>query len=491
MSPFAIYLLKTIACSGILYAYYRIAFYNRASHQWNRFFLVASMAVSLILPLVSVYITADTTRAVSRIVRMLDVVTTNDVAGDDTVFARTNSFNLAWMLTAIYVIVSSALFFFLISSLVRIFKIYYSSPKIIFEHLEVVITQEKAAPFSFFKTIFWNTAFELNSSPGSRIFAHEKEHVSQLHTVDRLYINLLIIVFWCNPFFWLMRKELIQVHEFQADQRAIHDNNIHAFAEMVLLSAFPGKTFSITSTFFNSSIKRRLVMLTTFKNAKINLSGRWLLLPVTLILFAGFSLHKKEVVATRSAATFLLMIDAGHGGSANGVIAPDGTKEKDLNLSIARKIKALNASDRIKVFMAREGDEETPLQARVESAKKMGVNAFLSIHINNDESSHSGIQLMMTKNATQYDRNSQLLGSLLSQELSKVYKVDGELRKGRKDSSKGVWVLDAPEINYPSVLIECGNLNNSQDLDFIKSQENQEKIARQILNAVYQYAEGQ
>jgi N-acetylmuramoyl-L-alanine amidase len=72
-----------------------------------------------------------------------------------------------------------------------------------------------------------------------------------------------------------------------------------------------------------------------------------------------------------------------------------------------------------------------------------------------------------------------------------VYKVDGELRKGRKDSSKGVWVLDAPEINYPSVLIECGNLNNSQDLDFIKSQENQEKIARQILNAVYQYAEGQ
>jgi N-acetylmuramoyl-L-alanine amidase len=181
------------------------------------------------------------------------------------------------------------------------------------------------------------------------------------------------------------------------------------------------------------------------------------------------------------------MIDAGHGGETSGAIAPDGTKEKDLNLSIAKKIQELNKDANIKIVMTRENDFETPNRERVTMATNAKADAFISIHINRDYSGQSGFELYMTRNTNEYSPKSQLLGSLVSQELKKVYKIDGELRKGRPD--KGIWVLDAPEINYPSLLIECGNMLNNEDLAFVKSTSNQKKIAQQILNAIKLFAE--
>ena len=489
MPAIIIYLLKSIVCSGILYAYYRMAFYNRVHHQWNRFYLLTAMLVSLLLPLVKIYIPGEVAQVGSQVIRLMNVVATNELPEENMAAEQTATFNPVWLLFGFYIIVSSALVFLLIKSLVRISKLYHSSPKQKFDQHQLVMTEEKDAPFSFLRTIFWNTRIDLDSSSGSRIFQHEMEHVRQLHSIDRLFMNMAIALFWCNPFYWLIRKELIVVHEFIADKKAIHDNDEGIFSEMVLLSVFHGKDFGLTSAFFNSSIKRRLTMLTTFKNSKTSLLAKWLLLPVMLIMFAGFSLRKKDILAAPIASTFVLMVDAGHGGERTGISAADGTKEKDLNLAIAKKIKDLNTDSHIKIVLTREGDEDLDPRARVESAKKAGVNAFLSIHINNDQPTASGVQLYISRNANEYTSKSQLLGSLMSQELKKVYKVDGDLRKGR-ENGQGVWVLDAPEINYPSLLIECGNINNSADFEFLKSPGNQEKLARQIMNAVTRFANG-
>ncbi|RYG27694.1 MAG: N-acetylmuramoyl-L-alanine amidase [Chitinophagaceae bacterium] len=279
---------------------------------------------------------------------------------------------------------------------------------------------------------------------------------------------------------------MILVHEFIADKKAVSDNNPETFSEMLLMSAFPDRRFSLTSHLFSSPIKRRLYMVTTFNKSKAGLFGKWMALPVMLILLASFSLRKKEVVNTPH-ATFTVMIDAGHGGSANGATAADGTMEKDINLMIAKKIKELNKNDQLKIIMTRERDEETALRARVEQASKLKVDAFISIHVNTDPGGKSGMQVIMTKNAGEYAEKSQLLGSLLSQELKKVYTIDGDLRKGPAD--RGVWVLDAPEINYPSILVECGNMTNEKDLKFVKSSANQEKIAQHILNAISLFAD--
>jgi N-acetylmuramoyl-L-alanine amidase len=74
----------------------------------------------------------------------------------------------------------------------------------------------------------------------------------------------------------------------------------------------------------------------------------------------------------------------------------------------------------------------------------------------------------------------------VSKEISSIYKVAPELKRGNND--KGIWVLDAPERNYPALLVECGNLTNQQDLSFIKDPGNQQKIASQLLKALAAFA---
>jgi N-acetylmuramoyl-L-alanine amidase len=486
MPAFIIYLIKSIACSGMLYSFYRVVYYNKPHHQWSRFFLMGSVIVSLALPLIEINVPVATNNNPSAVIQLLDVVSTNKTEIDEGTAVFKNSFDPGSLLMIIYISVSCVFLFLLAKGLMRIINIYNTCPKERLHNIQTVITTEKDAPFSFLRTIFWNSRINYNSGIGEKIFEHEKVHVHQLHSIDRLLINCVLTAFWCNPFYWLIKKEMIVVHEFMADKNSVKDQNPETLSEMLLVSAFPGQKFGLASSFFNSSIKRRLTMLTTFNNSKPGSIGKWLLLPVLVVLIAGFTLRKTQIVSG-PAAPFTVMIDAGHGGDRSGAIAPDGTKEKDLNLMIARKIRDLNKNANIKIVMTRESDVEPSLRERVAMANNAKADAFISIHVNRDESGGSGFQLYMTKNSTEYAGKSQMLGSLLSQEIKKIYKVDGELRKGRAD--QGIWVLDAPEINYPSLMVECGNLLNSQDLEFVKSESNQEKIAQQILNAIGQFAE--
>ncbi|MBL7696547.1 MAG: N-acetylmuramoyl-L-alanine amidase [Chitinophagaceae bacterium] len=481
------YLLQTITCSGILYCFYRVAYYNKRHHQWNRFFLLGTVVVSIVLPLIKIHVPVSYNETTNRIIPLLNIIPGNKTEIEGITAAPENNFNYEVLLTIIYVIVSLGLFFLLLRGLFKILMIYTSCPKEKIDNIETVMTHEKNSPFSFFRAIFWNRRIDVHSSIGEKIFEHEKVHVLQLHSIDRLLINFVLTIFWFNPFYWLIKREMVVVHEFVADRKSV-EGNAEMFSEMLLMSAYPGMKFGVTSSFFNSSIKRRLTMLTTFNNSKTRYLGKWMLLPVMLIVFAGFTLRRERIL-TGLKSPFTVVIDAGHGGDRNGTTADDGTREKDLTLAIAKKIKALNSDGHINIIMTREDDANPSPIDRVQQASKLKADAFISIHVNNDPSGGSGIQLMMTKKATEFAGKSRLLGSILSQELAKIYKIDGALRVGRTDDpAKGVWVLDAPEINYASILIECGNMRNDDDLSFVKSEANQEKLARQILNAIKLYA---
>jgi N-acetylmuramoyl-L-alanine amidase len=137
--------------------------------------------------------------------------------------------------------------------------------------------------------------------------------------------------------------------------------------------------------------------------------------------------------------------------------------------------------------LTRTGDYDSPLRDRVATSVSNKVDAFISIHVNTADPSTSGFEFYVSKNDSKYTAETQVLGSLLSQELNKLYPVAEELKK--RSDGKGVWVLDAPEITYPSLLVECGNIRNANDLAFIKSEANQERIARSILNAIQSFAQ--
>src|SRR5688572_15789229 len=106
MQPIVIYILKSIVCSGILYGYYRVAFYDRINHRFNRFFLLSALAVSLLLPIIKIYIPGEVEISGSNAVRLLRVVASDETSSDEMTMARTTSFNWSTLLFIPYTIVS-------------------------------------------------------------------------------------------------------------------------------------------------------------------------------------------------------------------------------------------------------------------------------------------------------------------------------------------------------------------------------------------------
>jgi TonB family protein len=275
MHPILLYLLKMLLCSGILYGYYRVALYNERFHQWNRFYLLGAMLLSTILPLVEIPV--FTKAQPQPVVYVLDLLPWNNGIQAQT---ETSSIEINFKLglTLAVCIVSLVLLFKLAMGIIKILRQYNEDYISDFDNVKVIFTQEPSAPYSFFNWLFWRTDMDVESPAGKRMLQHELTHIRQKHSLDKLMMEIVLIIFWINPFFWLIRKELYIIHEFLADQNAIEKNNGSAFAEMILQSMHIHPTPVLTNPFFTSKIKRRLFMITSSHTNKFSYLKRLLTL---------------------------------------------------------------------------------------------------------------------------------------------------------------------------------------------------------------------
>ena len=292
------YILKVLIVSGILTGYYYLALKDKVFHRWNRFYLLMTVCFSFILPLVKINIFTNTAEK-GNIAKALQTITMQDEIVIE--MGRKGVLSTNMLITYGYLLVSLFLIATLISTLIKIRRIKRRYPQTTVHGVNFINTHEKGTPFSFFNSIFWNQSIDLHSSPGQQIFNHEIAHVKEKHTHDKIFLNVVLLFFWINPFFWIIRKELNMIHEFIADKMALEDGDTNAFAEMILSSAYPGQQFSITNNFFYSPIKRRLMMLTKNKLAKVNYISRLLVLPLASIVFIGVSCKVKTETESQKA----------------------------------------------------------------------------------------------------------------------------------------------------------------------------------------------
>jgi TonB-dependent SusC/RagA subfamily outer membrane receptor len=480
MITLAWYLLKVTICSGILCGYYFLALRNKAFHRWNRFYLLAAVLISLIAPVIKINIFQNN-KDEGTVVQMLQTISYGDEAVIE--YSKNNGFqiNTENLAEASYLLVSVIFFIIFFVSLYKIKQMKKKYPETKIEDISFINTNAKGTPFSFFKSIFWNKAIDLHSKSGQQIFNHEIAHVKEKHSHDKIFMNLVLIFFWINPIFWLMRKELYMIHEFIADKEALEDSDVNAFAEMILQTVYPGQNFSTVNSFFYSPLKRRIMMLTKNKNPKVSYYSRLLVLPLAAIVFFAFTLKvKNNNVNFYDGKTIAVVIDAGHGGDDNGAVAPDGTKEKDITLSIAQKIADLNSNSHLKIILSRDNDQTIPVKDRIVFAKDNNADFFISIHVNSSTDRQlNGFSVLVDK---QLSNQNLELGSLLIKELTETYKTENKIGV-RKN---GILVLD--KNICPAALVECGFLSNSSDFAFINNNANQEKIAKDILAAINNYA---
>jgi len=272
-----IYILKAILISGIFLAYYWMALRDKKFHYYNRFYLLTASVMSLLIPLLKLnWFTVEKPVLYSSNEIVQFILPTPNA---------NKSIQLDWIdySLALAVFVAITLLSILLLNVIKIqlLKRKYDVTKM--DGFDFVNTNEDNAPFSFLNNLFWKQSISLQEEGGQLIFKHEITHIKQKHTWDRIYCQIVASIFWMNPFNWFIQKELVAIHEFIADEAAVGNSNVEAFAKMLLQTHFGNHFLSPTHHFFYSSIKRRLSMLTKSTNTKYAYLRRLMVLPILMV----------------------------------------------------------------------------------------------------------------------------------------------------------------------------------------------------------------
>ena len=126
--------------------------------------------------------------------------------------------------------------------------------------------QEGLPTFSFFNYLFINT-HSLSQENRRKIFAHEKIHIQQCHSLDLCIAEIICIANWFNPFVWLIKQLILENHEYIADQQVIRKYKISGYLELLIQQSLKG-AFSFTNYFSCSNLKKRTIMLTKKQSRK-------------------------------------------------------------------------------------------------------------------------------------------------------------------------------------------------------------------------------
>jgi hypothetical protein len=287
MEAFYIYLIKSSGLIALFYLAYHFMLRKETFFTSNRWFLLLGLFTSAILPVVvfTKIIWVEPT-PINYDWSSLPITTTvNEDHTEEYIYL---GLAVLYSIGALYLITKFGFDFY---SLQKVLKGKIIKRQADFKFIDL---QNNLAPFSFFNTIVYNSSL-YSSSELENILEHEKVHSEQNHTIDVLISRIFCILFWFNPIIWLYKKAILQNLEFIADSEAtkkILDKKAYQFTLLKITTH--ENCVGITNHFYQSLIKKRIVMLNKNQSKKSNSWKYTLVLPA---LVAFVSLFQIEVIA--------------------------------------------------------------------------------------------------------------------------------------------------------------------------------------------------
>ncbi|WP_169312717.1 M56/M15 family metallopeptidase [Gillisia limnaea] len=336
--------------------------------------------------------------------------------------------------------------------------------------LTTVLLKERGNPYSFFNYLFIHPQDLKEDKYLDLVLIHEKAHSRQLHSADILFLEFLGCFFWYNPFLWLYKKEILENHEYLADEAVIKaGGNREVYASQLVKSG--GKVLQpLLSGFSFIQTKNRLNMLHIKRSSRSRIA---LKAGITLFLFAAvFAVSSFNTIG--NPAPFVVVVDAGHGGKDSGNNEVESL-EKEINLAVAIKLLALGNEKEVRVILLRERDEFLSLEERVNFVNAQGADMFLSLHCNaSGDNQKSGAEVIFSpqsNSASQSAKYSRLLANHLLQTVETA-----EIKKSN------FFVLKNSDI--PAVMIEMGFMTNTRDFALLRDNRYHQELAEGIYNGL-------
>jgi TonB family protein len=285
------YLLKANLFLVLFYGCYWIWLRKHTFFRLNRAYLLASVVLSLALPLVELPAEAAETIPVSAIAFSLPatILTTEQPTGPN------------WETVGywVYGLVAVAMFLRLLVQVTGVGRLIKRSERHHLDDYTLVLPSDERIPtFSFFRfLVLCRRDAQTANTP---IVAHELVHIRQWHSLDILLLEIVQLFFWINPVLILYKQAIQQVHEFLADAQA---EDKHHYATFLIGYAFGVQPNTLTNGFFKPSLlKERIKMLQRRATSRWALGKYMLVLPLLLSLLAMTSAREQltELVITVS-----------------------------------------------------------------------------------------------------------------------------------------------------------------------------------------------
>jgi len=312
------YLLHSSLLLAGLYLFYWLLLRKESYFQLHRWILLASVVLSLLLPLISIPATwslwsnptqtwqqkmtatietfDDNQKNINAPEQVIaseseNTTTNNPIANENenTPPISPSRFSISKIIAIVYWVGVAVFFLSFLVQLILLLVKMQVLPSLKDGTFKIVELNKDEAPYSFWTSIFINPT-KYDSETYEQIIAHEKIHIKQAHYLDKLIAEATVIAFWFNPFAWFFRKTLSNNLEYLTDQTMLEEGTPKTQYQMSLLKvSVPQHALNLTTNYNQSFLKNRIAMMNAKKSSARSTWKYFTLLP--LLIFAVLSLN--------------------------------------------------------------------------------------------------------------------------------------------------------------------------------------------------------
>ena len=297
MGIFFVYILKSSVCLVVFYLFYRLLLSRETFHRFNRVALLSILLLSCLLPLVEVTVEEQTEvhqtmMTLEQWLMLADMMNTADATD-----LQAEEVTVTWIQVALLVYLAGILLFALRNgySLLKLGGLLKSGRKENLseyidegEKVTLIVHDRDIAPFSWMKYIVISEK-DLDGN-GREILIHELAHIQNRHSWDLLVADICIFFQWFNPASWLLKQELQNIHEYEADETVIEKGvDAKQYQLLLIKKAVGTRLYSMANSFNHSKLKKRITMMLKEKSNPWAKLKYLYILPVAAIAVTAFA----------------------------------------------------------------------------------------------------------------------------------------------------------------------------------------------------------
>lgn len=290
MEEVATYLLKSSICTAMFLGVYGCFFRNETFYVFNRYFLLAGMVCSTMLPFYTYTYTV-------KVITSTAFVEGNHAVGEG---ADNES---VWIYAVLFTYAGGVGFLLIrhITGLLRIKRIISKYDYIPMQGGKLVMTSAFKSCFSVFHYIIIDPTSGTSDLERKLVIEHELAHVKQFHWVDLLIAQMFCTMNWVNPLAWLYLHAIKQNHEFLADLAVLQKGNPVGIYRAVLINHSIGTSvFTFSSSFLQYDRLKRVHMMARPASASFNKFAVLITLPALALFLWAFSKSEYEIEPTNT-----------------------------------------------------------------------------------------------------------------------------------------------------------------------------------------------